>query len=308
MKLIFLSDIHLLDQNPEARMDNLVEIQFQKLDYIFRYASDNSAPIIQGGDFFDKARSWHLLPKMISLINKYDVEIFSVFGQHDTIYHNLSFRHETTLGVLASIGLVTVLGPDPYWISDRVHLYGCSWGEKVPVVNDTAAYNILAIHAPISDSRIFPRQQYTDASRFLTNNPDYTLVLCSDIHKSFYHRRPGGREIFNTGPLLRKTADLYNFRHKPQFYIKETSSKTVGTWHEIPHRPAEEILSREHIESDPEKIEFNLDDLTRKIKDISRENISAAYNFKDNLRALSKESPPEIIEAIEEALHEQAEQ
>ena len=51
MKLLLLSDIHLLWHNPVCRLDNLVEEQFNKLWFVLDYAEKNNLTICQSGDF-----------------------------------------------------------------------------------------------------------------------------------------------------------------------------------------------------------------------------------------------------------------
>jgi len=62
MKFALLSDLHLLWQNPVARLDNLVEVQFDKLSHVLGWCGNNDAILLQAGDFNDRPRSWMGLP------------------------------------------------------------------------------------------------------------------------------------------------------------------------------------------------------------------------------------------------------
>ena len=83
MKIVLISDIHLLWQNPVARLDNLVEVQFDKLSYVLDWCKSNDAILLQSGDFNDRPRSWFGLPQIITFLKKYGIKIYCVAGQHD---------------------------------------------------------------------------------------------------------------------------------------------------------------------------------------------------------------------------------
>lgn len=240
--IILLSDLHLLWNNPEARLDNLVETQFEKLKFIFDFAVENNAVVLQAGDFFDRPRSWYLLPKFMEFMEGYkNVRIYTVYGQHDTYMYHEGTRHATNLGILEKAGLVTVLDNKPTRIDDCV-VYGCSWGMEVPEVKSDG-FNILVVHAPIGEESLWPGHEYQDAQVFLRKYKDYSLILCGDIHRKFFYTIKN-REILNTGPLVRKEASEYNFIHKPCFgFVSYRKLELI----DIPHRPADEVLSRDHL-------------------------------------------------------------
>lgn len=252
MKLILCSDFHLLWDSPKARLDNVKDTQFKKLLFIFKYTRENSAYILQAGDFFDKPRSWHLLPEMIDfLMGIKNVSVSSIFGQHDTYMYSELTRSQTSLGVLEKVELINILGQKGVLIFDETkpnldtaRVFGCSFGQEIPEP-DKNIFSILVIHAGIAERAIYPGQNYFDALAFLKKHK-FDLILCGDIHQKFCIEYEG-RFIVNTGPLIRKEASIYNFTHKPGFFVFDTETRKIE-WVEIPHQDAELVLSRNHIE------------------------------------------------------------
>ena len=290
MKIVGLSDIHLLAKNPIARLDDLTVTQFEKLKYVLDWAYENKAKVVQAGDFFHRPRSWTLLPKVIDLLYYYSVTIYCVYGQHDTYFYNERTRESTSLGILEKIGYTHCL--DSVMLRDEkegVDFYGASWGEDIPIPKDKNTVNILAVHAPISTEPLFPDHQYTSAKRFFDKHHHYDLIICGDIHRKFTVRNGEGTQwLINTGPMLRMTADEYNFTHKPEFVVYDTDTGKIE-WHVIPHKESSEVLTRQHIEKITESSEM-LKEFVQNLKESS--NITG-HDLKENIQRYLKENPQE---------------
>ena len=299
MNLVMLSDTHLLWDKPIGRTDDLKTVQFDKLKFIFDYAKKTEAKIIIAGDVFNKPRSWHLLPMVVDFLKGYDpaeVEVMSIFGQHDTYFYSEDTRDKTNLGVLAKAGLVTILDENERTRTRSVSFYGCSYGQEIPKVKNKDTFNILAIHAPIAEKALYPNQNYMDALTFLKEHEDFNLIVCGDIHQKFikeikertatpeFTKGTRGRYIVNSGPLLRKEANIYNFTHKPGFWFFDTDKKETPVFVEVPHSPAEEVLSRTHIEYEKESNEI-LNDF---ISSVAKTEVDEGSDFVTNLWAFTK--------------------
>jgi len=280
MKLALLSDPHLLIHKPKARLDDAIATAFKKMNFVLKYCKDNNANLIIAGDLTDKPRSWNLLPRVLDLFSNYsDVKVFAVFGQHDMYLYSEETRDKTILGALYNAGLVELLSSKPISLSN-VELYGCNYGEKVPKIIDKKKKNILVIHAPIAEKALYTKHDYISARSFLKDNKDYKIIFCGDIHVGFCLGDRTGRTILNTGPMIRKTADKYNFIHEPCFYTYDTVTDDIRMI-EIPHRPAEEVLSREHLVDEEDKKVLR----SKFTESLSKE-IEIDMSFTSNLEAL----------------------
>ena len=302
MNLILLSDTHLLWDKPISRLDDLHQTQFIKLEFVFNYAKETNSKIIIAGDVFNKPRSWNLLPEMTDFLKKYNIEIFCIYGQHDTYMYSIETRDKTNLGVLAKAGLVKILENEPYYDFNTA-FYGASYGQEIPEIKNKNHFNILVIHAPIASKALYPNQQYMDALNFLKENP-FDLIVAGDIHQKYIFEYEGGY-ICNSGPLLRKEASIYNFLHKPGFWFVNiediANHKDVPVFIEIPHQPAEEILSRTHLgyEKESESV------LNEFISSISDTKIEEGVSFVDNLWRFVKENNIEkpVVDLLSEVIN-----
>lgn len=295
MKLILLSDLHLLWDKPKARLDDARATQLNKLEYVLEWADAYKCVVLQAGDFFDSARSFRVLDQTIRLLNKYrQVKIYTIYGQHDTYLYNEESRSYTSLGILAAAGLVEILGSTCWHIGDKgkgVAVWGTSYGANIPKVEGWQLnVKVLVIHKEISNGPIWAGERdYTEAAKFLELYKEYDLILCGDAHQKFLHKK-GKRVICNTGPLLRREASIEMMEHKPGFWVYETENCSTK-WVEIPHKPADEVLSREHIEDKQEANEM-LQAFIQAIKTGGQKGLS----LQDNLLRLMQDNDiePEV--------------
>lgn len=300
MKLILVSDLHLVHKNPQARTDDLVETQFKKFEFILKFARRNKAALLVAGDFFNIPRSWMLLPRVIGVLKYYDVPVYAVYGQHDTYLYSEETRERTNLGVLAKARLVKVLDDVPVGEDDAL-LYGCSFGSEIPAAEVRKDLcRVLVIHAPISNRAVYPGQKFTMGDKFLKDHPEFDLVICGDIHIQFEERFKG-RFIFNTGPVVRKEATEYNFMHKPSLVLFDTETREYE-WVEIPHAVAESVLDRSHIDR-AEEISSILDGF---VKALPGESEVQEVGFNENLLAFIRANKIErpVVDLISEIMEE----
>lgn len=254
MKIICLSDVHLSTEKPRGRIDDWEAAQWRKLEYIFRRAVQEDAVILQAGDLCDRPRSWSLLTKLNSILRNWNVDLYVVRGQHDMYMH--SPEAPTTVSLFHDLGSVNLV-EGSFWDGE---LDGVRWGGEVP---KSSKAKILVIHAPIAEAPVFDRHDYIDARGFAEKHKNYDLIVCGDIHRHFCIKTKWN-VILNCGPMMRREAVEYNFRHEPCFYVWDTDSKELVR-EVIPHAPAEEVLSRIHIEEQQE-IKSLLSDFVEKVK------------------------------------------
>jgi len=284
MKILLLSDLHLVVDNPVARLDDLTEIQWDKLDWVYEYAKKNGVELVlQAGDLTHTKRSWSLLNRLTDFFSFYDdIPTWIVKGQHDSYFHNLD-NNKTTAGILLSARLLTLLDKNG-WSSKGVTVYGASYGEEVPFDLRASDYNILVIHAPIAEKGI-PGVNYIDALQFLKEHDEYDLILCGDIHEKFLIKHKG-RVICNTGPMLRIEATKYMLNHRPCFFVFDTYKKNMIEEVLIPTAPGKLVLSRDHIEKQKQRQdEFN--DFIERVKDASG---VSSVDFLENLNLIMKKN------------------
>jgi len=301
--LACLSDTHLAWETPEARKDEYFLTGLRKFEYVLSWCKKNKAPIlIQAGDLTDKPRSWYLLPSLLKLLKQYyeegeGVTLCTVWGQHNGYMRSETSKPSTMLGILEETGYSIILDESPV-MHDGVHIYGSSWGEWVPTIEEEKAVNVFVTHDSISDAELFPGQEYTDAEKYLDDHPDFDLIVCGDTHKKFIIEKEG-RILVNTGPMLRKEATLYNFDHEPCFFVYDTETKQ-GRFEIIPHVMAERVLTRDHIETGKDRIKI----LEEFINAVGNCSVDYTVSFEKNLDKILKINNIEqaVIDIIDEEM------
>lgn len=287
MKLVSLSDPHLLWDKPVNRLDNTRETQFIKLRFMLDYARAHSCEVILAGDMSNKSRSWHLLPRIIRLFREYGIVPRTVIGQHDQYMYNQEAIESTSLGVCEAAGFISILNSFPLCFAKQgetpVAIIGCSYGQKVPTREELPPeiehfFKILVIHAPIAAKALWPGQNYMDALTFLKEHDHFDLIIAGDIHQK-YMIPYKGRYIINSGPLIRKEASEYNFLHHPGFFVFDTEKTDPPEFIEVPHLPAEQVLSRMQIEYEKESQSL-LEDF---VSSVSATEIDDDVDFIENL-------------------------
>lgn len=245
-ELLLFSDMHLTMDHPVCRTDDVQEEQDRMLRFIAQYALGNGVrTIVQAGDMTDQKRSWELLPYLSKMLRSWKERglcVYTVLGQHDSYYHDMT-NEKTVMGVLISSGLVTRLTMNPVKLG-TIHLYGSSYGEKVQRVgNPKGTFNILAVHAPILWKKIWSKQEdCIYAPDFLAAN-NYDVVICGDQHQKFIYRNEWHSVIMNTGPMMR--LDAREKKHQPGFYHYNIE-KGQAKWVPLPY--AEDCISTQHLE------------------------------------------------------------
>lgn len=289
MKLAEVSDAHMLLKNPIARIDDAIAAQMRKIRFILDWCRQNDASLIFAGDLSNKPRSWYLLPEMMDLFMEYDsIKKYAIFGQHDVYMYSEKAKVSTSLGILEKAGLISILSDYPLLVDEGVCLYGCSYGREIPEPNPSCM-SILVIHAPIAAEALWPGQNYMDALQFLKKHDDFDYIICGDIHQKFL-KKYKGHFIMNSGSLIRKEATLYNFTHKPGFFVIDTNSDDEPEFIEVPHDPAELVLSRTHIDYNAEA-DSMLDEFIGGIEGID---VDDGITIVDNLRKFIRDNKKQM--------------
>jgi DNA repair exonuclease SbcCD nuclease subunit len=207
-KIIYATDLHLRDKRPLKRTDDYLDKQFEKLEEILEICKEsNNAPFICAGDFFDTPSfSEKRRATLLELLNKYpEIEIFSIFGQHDIKHHNMRYWKESPLGSLVLSGYVTKLGNKPQKIKGW-NFYGASWGEDIPIPKTEK--NVLVIHELVLNEKALYVGQENPCmgSGLMKDFPEYQWFLCGDNHQTFFQETEK-QTLLNAGSMMRNKID-----------------------------------------------------------------------------------------------------
>jgi DNA repair exonuclease SbcCD nuclease subunit len=297
MKFVCMSDLHLTCTNPAARLDNIETTWKRKLEFVLDYCKNNNAELLLAGDVFDKPRDWKAMTEVFSVFKDFGETIFAVMGQHDSYLYSEATRDYTSFGILHKANLIWDVSKKAFSNHrEKYYIQGASYGQEVPNPVDDY-FNVLVIHKSISDEPLFPGHDYSDAKRFLKEH-NFDLIVCGDVHRTFM-KSINGRAILNSGPMLRLEASEAMLNHKPGFWVYDVFSSGPPKWIEIPHEPADKVLSRDHI-INKNDINNMLNNFIESVKNPDVEH----YSFEDNLVDFIKKNKIEkdVVNIISEEI------
>lgn len=296
MKFIVTGDWHLDNRSPENRTDNYFETQAGKVDFVI---DQGSFPILQPGDFFNSYKANDFL-KQFYIKKLQEEKIYTVFGQHDLRFHS-SDKKNTPLRVLEASGVVQIATEEALLLKNHA-IYGCSWGEEFPEIEDEKEFNILLLHKLVTcdDSFSWESDDWIHAKN-LFRLTQFDLIVSGDNHKTFIAEKEGKkgkRFVINCGSLMRSTIDQQD--HEPHIYLFDTKERTAEKIL-IPVRPFLEVINLEKskkIKSRDEKLEA----FVQKLKDLRLEGIDFEKNVQLYFQEHKKEIEPEVIQFVERML------
>jgi predicted phosphodiesterase len=230
MKIGLIGDTHYTNRSPINRIDDYWATLVRKTEQALTIFDDNNCRcILQTGDFCNTPTVANRV--ISSLIGFYShLTVYSIAGQHDLSGHSMSTLPNSPLAILEAAEIITIANNKRIalgYVGDSdttsVVLYGASFGEEVPEVENKDHFNILIIHKMIGNRDLYPGQELINPKRFLRKYPDYNLVVAGDYHYRF-EAELDGRVIINPGVLIRKTISKFDLEHKPAVVVFDTET------------------------------------------------------------------------------------
>lgn len=274
MNFIYITDLHLSDRQPINRVTPVIESGLYKLEWILKKAKETQSTLLLGGDFFHSpCPGMELLNKIISLLVKYQVPVYTVLGNHDT-YGNNEQLDDTAIQVLFKTGLVRLLHPQqplelgnfvfmtiPYYKrTDEEKEYNKQHGYPFTFSAFAEAYKtkkkVLLAHMPfVTKPVLFDHILLSDIKT------DANLVLCGHIHQPF-RVKIGSTVFYNPGCFIRRAKNEKDQEVKYLFF-NDTEFKEGVVPVPVPEFNSIEAAEAEIINVLEEKIE--IPDLEAKI-------------------------------------------
>lgn len=203
MKILYFTDPHLRDNNPENRIDNFIEKQFEKLLEVKKiYEEEKCDYLFCGGDVFNKFNSSLEFTNRVLyfLKNDFRIKIYGIVGNHDILGYNLFTLNQSSLGILGVSDVFSGFSKFLYLkvlsintrrnIDKSIYFNGGALGEE--------EYDIIVSHDMIVDGFVpFEHINYKDLDGCAR------LVLCSHYHKPF-DVSTGNTRFINPGALTRQ--------------------------------------------------------------------------------------------------------
>lgn len=281
---ILAADLHIRSDIPTCRTDDYLTAQFKKLEFIFDLCRQNDCPLLVAGDIGDKSQwpNW-LLEKTILTIDKYNIKIITILGQHDLPEHRLDYWNKSGSGVLhGSQSIFAIRGAQTIndkFTSDKFILFPFSYSEKItsPKSNENIPMIAMTHQMVIENKPLWPGQEAPKGNALLKKFPEYDLILSGDNHNPFVAEYQG-RILCNPGSMMRMTAAQID--HKPRVYKWFTNTNTV----ESVYLPIEKgVVTRLHIE-DKEIRDKRMDAFVSRMTDDFEVGLSFEKNLEEYFR------------------------
>ena len=298
MLVLVVGDTHFTGKNPIARIGDIVEAQFNKLDEIINLSNKYDAPIIHTGDIFNiSIIANSILTQIGTALQDLKNPLYFVWGNHDLLYHSLSLSNRTSLGVMWTNNDKIKHISDFYtnykiWWSwnDWDSEYGIQWFGSRP--------DILLTHkAIVSEHKIGKGSWVLEDKDFcmnIDNHPElkgYKLIICGHWHKPYiFHYK--GTKVINPGPVLRRTVEDWLM---PSVVLLNTDTLIHKRIY-LKAKPPDQVLSKAHIE---QKVESYTEGVMKFIEQLQKTETVNKGTFLENLFVLlDNHELPKNVEKI----------
>lgn len=270
-KFVIVGDIQFRGVNPIARKDNFMDAIIEKIDEVHQIAKQiGAAAILTPGDLFDSPMvSYSVLLKLMAILQKAPCPWVTIPGNHDLFGSNIDTYTRTPMAVLEQAGVVQVL--DGYRnnvidLSPSILGSIITTGRGFDWEMDThpgtyAAPGQSDIHMTHGMLVTTPLPYEIKHTLIKDVQTEARVTICGHEHLGFgIIKRDDGKWFINPGALCRESASEAEIQRQVQVAILEIE-KNASTGVEgvikikaelVPitcARPAEEVLSREHIEA-----------------------------------------------------------
>lgn len=295
---ILVSDLHLTDKTPVARVDDYIDAQRTKLDQIQHLSLRHDCPVLCAGDVFDH---WRASPELCKFA--YDWlprPLYTIPGQHDMPMHSLEQFDKSALALMGAVSpSVHVLLGDHVETEDFL-IVGRPFGTLKDLVPeslpDTRKVKVLLLHELTWQKHRPPwdKSGWTDRELLERFGDYFDLILTGDNHQSFTTVSDTSI-LVNPGSLMRSTAD--QVEHRPKcylFYADERRAEPVL----LP--AADGVLSRQHLD----RVQARDDRIAAYVERMGQ-NWDIGLSFQRNLESYYAENstPAQIRNVIHRALN-----
>ena len=242
MKILHITDSHGTVKTPESRTDLFYLTFLRKLAEITYVVKLHKIDmVLHTGDIFHSSRvSNKFMGQVAEIIKGWGVPLYVVPGNHDIDGYTINTIDQTSLGLLAKTGVLTLLTRDnPITVNAEqdgnhftVAISGQEYYSQIDTGNmqdfemqqDEADINILAIHGYIADTQQHPNIRCTYPKDIIT---DADIVLSGHYHRSFA-LDVGDVSYYNPGSMMRVEMTDYNKTHMPQYGILDIELDSQG--------------------------------------------------------------------------------
>lgn len=263
MRLLFLTDTHIR-AHAAVRSDDYFEAICAKLQEVAGLAGRcGAAAVVHGGDLFDLPVVANRLAGRVAGILRGCSSLYVVPGNHDLIGHNLATVDQTTLGLLARAGVLTLLTrAEPVYLREGDLLVKLIGQEYHPEMDrhpeqDYAAdrgdadYCVLVAHGLLLPTPFHPDVPHTTFDQVPAGAD---LILAGHWHPGWPPAAlPVGPLLINPGALARLDRGAETYAREVQVVLIDLTPACLD-FDLVPlssARPAVQVLVPREVEDTP---------------------------------------------------------
>ena len=253
---ILTSDIHLREDTPVCRTDDVLATMVRKLAWLKELQQKcGGVPILDAGDLFHQ---WKPSPGLLSFaIQNLPKSFYTVPGNHDLPQHSMDLLWKSGLWTLYVGGHINVYYEDVGATFENFHVQAMQWGGKLSpeVLKEfddrllKGKRRILLYHGLVYDSPPWPgaEKEGDSGSGFLKKVPGFDLIVSGHYHRSFVAQY-NNRLLINPGGIMRMTADEAD--RQPEVYIWYAEDNSVEA---VPVPIEQGVVVADHLVQQKEK-------------------------------------------------------
>lgn len=276
--LTVVGDLHLNAITPKSRVDDFAGASIDKLEALLDICTTKDYKnVLLLGDFTHAPNQpiW-FINKLISVLTKFkdnNIEIYSIYGNHDLVHNDLENAYKCTLGLMFNTGLIKELRTESF-VSKYgydIALHGFHYPEAIePLMARThqAKVNICALH------RYY---EYGLAKNSLTkaqlSGLGYQVYAIGHLHTPFEPQKVEDFTLVRPGRVMRGTSDKFNVEDGTVyidtlvFNGSQEAPRVTCIRDILPTKPASEVFSILAINKDRSGDKF-LSDLSNKVSSL----------------------------------------
>lgn len=265
MRILFFTDSHIRGTTPKSRKDDFtdtLERKFKEIvDIIYE---ENIDYVIHGGDLFDRPDvSISLVSKFSKILNKINVPIYIISGNHDIFGHNPKTLNRTMLGLICDLKVLNIINEGEKILLEKdnikVQLTGQPYIYNIDDPKDKSHYKVQDLD-PEADFAIHIAHGMLLDKPFIKGIP-YTLVddikdtladitLSGHYHSGFEKIEIDGKYFLNPGSIVRVSNSLREIKRKPKIVIIDLEGEIDISYVYLSSAvDGEKVLDRKEIEN-----------------------------------------------------------
>lgn len=264
MRFLYFTDSHIRGTNPKSRLDNYFVSVKEKLEEIVSISKEKKVDyILHGGDLFDRPDvSISVINEIAPILQRFDMPIYAISGNHDIYGHNPTTLHRTMLGLLNALDIVKNLNNQSILLKDSSttvqlsgspYIYGLDREEnrqlyKVEERQDNVDYSIHLVHGFLMDKKFLDQVPHTLISEIDDTLAD--LTISGHYHFGFPLQEVKGKKFINPGAIVRISNSLIEMKRRPKILLLDVIGNEcrIDEIYLESAKPGKEVLDRTEME------------------------------------------------------------